>query len=179
MSRNYHHDAGEADCYLIRLAEVYLNAAEAAAELGKTQKACDYIECLHARARRSVPEGEPEAEMPKWTTVPSDLRTAIFWERMFEQLGEGQEYDNVHRWGATWLSQNITVPKNEFNSRPEQDKFWQGGYVYPQNPEKTQYMYPSDVQELRKSLLYSYPDTELNYNNSLTSSDQNPFWWGI
>lgn len=179
MSRNYHHDTGEADCYLIRLAEVYLNAAEAAAELGKTQKACDYIECLHARARRSVPEGEPEAEMPKWTTVPSDLRTAIFWERMFEQLGEGHEYDNVHRWGATWLSQNITMPKNEFNSRPEQDKFWQGGYVYPQNPEKTQYMYPSDVQELRKSLLYSYPDSELNYNNSLTSSDQNPFWWGL
>jgi hypothetical protein len=71
------------------------------------------------------------------------------------------------------------MPKNEFNSRPEQDKFWQGGYVYPQNPEKTQYMYPSDVQELRKSLLYSYPDSELNYNNSLTSSDQNPFWWGI
>ena len=179
MSRNYHHDAGEADCYLIRLAEVYLNAAEAAAELGMSQKACDYIECLHARARRSVPEGEPESEMPKWTSAPSDLRTAIFWERMFEQLGEGHEYDNVHRWGATWLSQNITMPKNEFNSRPEQDKFWQGGYVYPQNSEKTQYMYPTDVQELRKSLLYSYPDSELNYNNSLTSSDQNPFWWGI
>jgi len=178
-SRNYRHDGGEADSYMIRLAEVYLNAAEAAAELGMTQKACDYIECLHARARRSVPDGEPESEMPKWTSVPEDLRTAIFWERVFEQYGEGHEYDNVHRWGATWISDNITKPKNEFNSRPEQAKFWQGGYVYPQNLEKTQYLYPTEISQVRQSLLYAYPDSELNYNNALTSSDQNPFWWGL
>lgn len=179
-SRNYRHDGGEADCYLIRLAEVYLNAAEAAAELGLKEKACSYIEVLHARARGSVPEGEPESLMPKWNSVPTDLRVAIFWERMFEQLGEGHEYDNVHRWGATWMSENITKPKNEFNRRKEQEAFWWGGYVYPHDKTTREpYQYPEDPQDLRKSLLYAYPNSELNYNNSLSSKDQNPFWWGL
>ena len=179
-SRNYRHDGGEADYHLIRLAEVYLNAAEAAAELGEKTKACNYIECLHARARKSVPEGMPDSEMPKWNSQPTDLRVAIFWERMFEQLGEGHEYDNVHRWGATWMSENITKVKNNFNKRVEQEAFWWGGYIYPHDKKTREpYEYPEDPQTLRKSLLYAYPVSELNYNNSLTPDDQNPFWWGI
>ncbi len=183
-SRNYQHDGGEADVYLIRLAEVYLNAAEAAAALGQEGKAYAYIEVLHARARHSVPDGEPDALLPKWESgrfsSSEELRSAIFWERVFELMGEGHEYDDTHRFGATWMSENITKPKNAFLRLPEQDCFWWGGYVFPHDKQTREpYQYPEDPQELRKSLLYAYPNQELNYNDALGPEDQNDYWWNM
>lgn len=183
-SRSYKHDAGEADSYQIRLAEIYLNAVEAAAELNQPEKAYKYMEVLHSRARHSVPDGQPDSDLPRWTPGQfgniAEWRTAIFWERMFELLGEGHEYDEVHRHGARWISETITQPKNEFLRLPEQACFWWGGYVYPHDrATRIPYQYPEDIQELRKSLLFAYPSNELNYNNVLSSADQNPYWWGM
>ncbi|MBR1706169.1 MAG: RagB/SusD family nutrient uptake outer membrane protein [Bacteroidales bacterium] len=181
-SRNYACDYGEADLYVMRLAEVYFNAAEACAELGRLDEARAYVEAIHARARRSVADGAPEADAPSWPSdaygTVEEMREALFWERIFEFLGEGHEWDETHRHGATFLVNTVSKPKNLFLLRPEQAKYWTSGYLYPCDGDAP-YQYSEDPDEVRKGLLYAYPNEELNYNSTLTSDDQNDFWYGI
>lgn len=181
-SKRYSADSGEADIYLMRYAEVYLNAIEAAAELNDIDKAYAYMDVLHARARKSVADGMPESPMPKWEagkyTTIEQLRTQIFWERIYEYVGEMHEFDEMHRHGATWMVENLSKPMNEFLKLPEQKKLF--------NPEKNVFYpkgdgfeYETDVNEIRKGLLWDYPATELNYNDALLQSDQNDYTFGI
>lgn len=183
-SHLYASDAGEADLYLMRYAEVYLNAAEAAAETGDADKAYRYIEVLHARARASVPEGQAPSALPKWEpgkyATREQLRNQIFWERIYETFGENHEFDETHRHGATWLCQQLSEPMNAFLKLPEQAKLYNTekhkSYFYP-GPEP--YEYVTDPQTARKGLLWDYPATELNYNDALTQKDQNDFTYGL
>ena len=183
-SRLYAADSGEADMYLMRYAEVYLNAVEAAAELGQVEKAYRYMDVIHARARHSVPDGETDAAMPKWAagkyTTIEQLRNQIFWERIYETFGENHEFDETHRHGATWLCEQLSVPMNAFLRLPEQEKLYNTdshkSYFYP-GPEP--YEYVTDPQTARKGLLWDYPATELNYNDALSLSDQNDFSYGL
>lgn len=181
-SRNYAGDYGEADAYIIRLAEMYFNAAEAAAELGQFDKTYKYMEVIHARARRSVPEGEPDAPQPQWTAGQfssiDQYRTAIFWERIYELYGEGHEWDETHRHGAQWLIDNVSLPKNEFLKQPEQSKFFSKGYIYPRTY-SAGYEYPSTVDAVRKGLLYGYPSNEITFNSALSSLDQNDYFYDL
>ena len=181
-SKRYASDSGEADIYLMRYAEVYLNAVEAAAELGNTVKAYQYMDVLHERARRSVAEGEEQAKLPKWETgkytTKEQFRTQVFWERIYEYVGEMHEFDEMHRHGATWIVKNLSEPMNEFLKLPEQKKLF--------NPEKDVFYpkgegfeYDTNVQEVRKGLLWDYPATELNYNDLLTTNSQNDFTYGL
>lgn len=179
-SRGFAGDYGEADAYLIRLAEMYFNAAEAAAEIGEYDKVYKYMEVIHARARRSVPEGEPEAESPKWSTgdysTIDEYRTAIFWERIYELYGEGHEWDETHRHGAQWLIDNVSIPKNDFLKLPEQAKFFSSGYLYPRTY-SAGFEYVTDVETARKGLLYGYPNNEIAYNTSLSQINQNDYFY--
>lgn len=181
-SRNFAGDNGEADAYIIRLAEMYFNAAEAAAELGQYEKVYKYIECIHARARRSVPDGETEAVAPKWNSnecsTIAEYRTAIFWERIYELYGEGHEWDETHRHGAQWLIDNISIPKNAFLDRTEQKKFFSSGYLYPRTYSNG-FDYVTDVQIARKGLLYGYPNNEITYNSVISTSNQNDYYYEL
>lgn len=182
-SRRYSSDSGEADMYLMRYAEVYLNAAEAAAELGNVPLAHKYMEVIHSRARKSAPAGQT-ATMPKWNddqyTTTEELRNQIFWERIYETFGENHEFDETHRHGATWLCEQLSAPMNAFLELPEQARLYNTeahkSYFYP-GPEP--YKYVTDVQTARKGLLWDYPATELNYNDALTVNDQNDYTYGL
>lgn len=209
--------SGNADFYVMRLAEMYLNSAEAAANLSSAvgdemwNKAFARVEVIHARARRSVASGAQEKYYPKWEanrfTTPDvtpewdsetmaeagvsfdshqALITGIFWERMFEMLGEGHEFYDTHRMGATWLRNNIVVPKNKFFKRREQQMaydYWRG--LDEQNESycvkffgSNDFQYVTDVQELRKSLLCAFPKDEFTYNTNISvEKDQNDFYW--
>lgn len=209
--------SGNADFYVMRLAEMYLNSAEAAANLSAApgdqmwQKAFDRVEAIHARARRSVPDGTPEKYYPAWEAnrftaaeftpewnteamaeagIAFDsheaLISGIFWERMFEMLGEGHEFYDTHRMGATWLRNNIVIPKNFFFRRREQQMaydFWRG--LEEKNESycvkffgRNDFQITTDVQELRKSLLSAFPKDEFTYNTSISfEKDQNDFYW--
>lgn len=182
-SRRYSSDSGEADMYLMRYAEVYLNAAEAAAELGNVPLAHKYMEVIHSRARKSAPVGQT-ATMPKWNddqyTTTKELRNQIFWERIYETFGENHEFDETHRHGATWLCEQLSAPMNAFLELPEQARLYKtdehNSYFYP-GPEP--YKYVTDVQTARKGLLWDYPATELNYNDALTINNQNDYTYGL
>ena len=183
----YNADNGEADFYMMRYAELFLIAAEAAASLSGGvgdaywEKAFSYIEVLHKRARRSVAEGSPEAAYPKWEkgrfSTKEELVSAIFWERIYEMHGEGHEFYDMRRRGARWLIDNVTVPINAFLQQPEQGPdlrdpkegsgYWQTSYFSR--------VFPTTVPEVRKSLLIAFPDSEIQKNAAIDYDDQNPY----
>lgn len=173
---SYNADAACADFYIMRLAEVYLIAAEASALLGENGKlgdAYDYIEKLHQRARGELNANAVQSDQPKWEKgqygYGEELVTAIFWENIFETHGEGREWFNSHRHGATWLLNNVYEPMHEFLLAPEQESY------------RSQWWYdlgfelPRTVHNVRCGLLCEYPEYEIQYNQALTMKDQNVF----
>lgn len=185
---SYDASNGKSDFYLMRFAEVLLIAAEAKAELStgpgtpEWTEALTLVNKLRYRARKSVNAGEalcpPDFEEDTFATK-EELINAIMWERIVEMVGEGHEFFDVHRRGAKWLLDNIAAPANEFyfmnrgTAEPEVncsyvEYFYRGaldrGYIFPRT-----------VEELRKSLLCSYPESELRLNTQ--ENRQNDFYW--
>ncbi len=191
LDPSYDGNSGRADFYLMRYAEIYLIAAEAAANLSSSpgdaqwQKALDYVEVIHARARHSVDEGQPEAEYPKWEAdrfldqpdPGQALIDGIFWERIFELYSEGHEYWDTHRMGAGWLAETIAAPLDAFLLLPEQQydnisalapgdrSYCRAHYGSNTPPFRTN---PAD---LRGSLILEFPEMEVTNNHAITTED--------
>ena len=176
VSKLYNVNFSDSDFCMMRLAEVYFNAIEAAAYLEDEGKARGYMEIIHKRARHSVADGKPDSEQPTWDGVffsdREDMMTRVFWERMFEFSGENQELFHTHRFGATWIVDNICKPKNEFLALPEQAHLM--GTYYPEG-----FSYSTDPQEVRKGLLITFPANEILYNSGIPADAQNDYWYGL
>lgn len=184
---------GYADLYVMRLAEVYLIAAEAAANLCSSpstdygQQAVEYVNVLLKRARLSTPDGVESAEPAAWDASKildkDELIEKIFWERVFEMCGEEHEYFDSHRMGAKWFAEHVTIFHNEFLFKPEQDDYnnllghrsqYFGNATHGEGN-----IFPVTQEEVRKGLICAFPNDELVYNTELTLDDQNPseiFW---
>lgn len=185
ISKRYNVNSLDSDLIIARFAQIYFTAAEAAAYLGDVDKAKKYIEVIHARARHSVPDGKPDSTMPNWAEREfeaannyQDLRDAIFWEWVFEFLGEGQEFQETHRHGANWLIRNISAPKNAFLARSTEKSYI--GTFYPDVDQwySENGPYSEDPAEVRKGLLAAFPANELLYNSGMSADSQNDFWYG-
>ena len=180
----FNNSDGNADLYVMRLAEVYLIAAEATAELyykganefGKT--AMDYVNVLLDRARRST-DGGPSAEPADWKAADFDskekLLDAIFWERCFEMPFEHHEYFDTHRHGARWIVRNISEPKNRFlyldgqNDHVAEGKEYTGYRTIYYGED---FLYDTDPALVRKGLICGYPYDEIVYNPRLDEMSQ-------
>ena len=79
------------DCILFRLGEIYLNAAEAAYELGMESKARDHIEPIRARAGLTV-----DTRLESLSGIA--LRDRLRNERKIEMAFEDHRYWDVRRW---------------------------------------------------------------------------------
>lgn len=80
---------------MIRLAEMYLIAAEASNEVGKTGEAMEYLEMVRSRARAGN-----AGILPKVTTMNQmDMRNAIRHERRVELAMEWDRFYDLVRWG--------------------------------------------------------------------------------
>jgi hypothetical protein len=79
------------DCILFRLGETYLNAAEAAFELGMESTARDLIEPIRTRAGLTQ-------NLNLETYAGTELRDRIRNERKIEMAFEDQRYWDVRRW---------------------------------------------------------------------------------
>lgn len=175
-STAYNMNNGTASFYCMRFAQVYLDAAEAAAALGEDAKAYKYIDVIHARARKSG--GASSAEPANWTDNVSftgqDLLDRIFWERVFELYGEGHEWNDVHRHGANWIVKNISIPKNAFFDRPENANLRSKGSDHASYD--AGFYYSTEPNEIRKGLLAAFPNNEFLYNKGISYDDQNEFF---
>lgn len=193
----YNNTGGNGDLYMMRLAEMYLTAAEAAASLSTSygdswcDEAIKYVNFILARARQTE-EGEA-AEPQDWTVAKfadtNELIHAIIWEREFEMAFEGHEFFDTHRRGAAFLRDHIAVPTNEFLHLAYQKSFVKRAYQFTtQFPETAKYKdqgfdqlglgYPESIENLRKSLICGFPQAEVEYNNEIsTQSQKNDFDW--
>lgn len=199
----FNSNTGLADVYVMRYAEVFLIAAEAAAYLSSApgdaygQRAINHINTILTRARKSGDIGEDGrvvlnyagtgtcTEPANWTAGKfadkEALLTAIFWERMFELDFECHEYYDTHRCGAQWLADHIAKPKNAFLDLPEQDKNWitynygLGRAEYNAIGDDGTFRYITDPVLLRKSLICSYPEIELQANTELDITLHDPY----
>ena len=177
---------GNSDFYVMRLAEVYLIAAEACANLCSTPtddyggRALDYVNVILERARNSTDDG-PSKEPHAWTEdeVPTKeaLINRIFWERCFEMPFEQHEYFDTHRMGAQWIVDNISKPKNVFLYLPEQEDFEKNGVRcngYRTSFYGAGFKYDEDWTLVRKGLISAYPYSELIYNSALDLNRHDP-----
>ena len=180
----YNNSVGNADFYVMRLAEVYLIAAEATAWLhglsanqhGKT--AVDYVNVILARARKYRDDAgniRESSEPADWKVADfaddTALLDAIFWERCFEMPFEHHEYFDTHRMGANWIVRMISKPKNEFLKLPEQTE---GSSPYTGKFFGENFQYDEDWQLVRKGLINAYPFDELTYNPFLDINRHDP-----
>jgi hypothetical protein len=179
FSAGYKTNNGYADFYVMRYAEVYLIAAEAAASLSLAKddvnwkKAVDYVNVILERARKSVPEGTSESAQPAaWSydccNTREELVNEIMWEKFFELAFEGHEWFETHKRGAKWLVDNVCVPLNEFLAKAENSELLSEHYLGK--------LMPVDVQRVRGALLVAFPDYEIRYNTALSPGDQNDFY---
>lgn len=179
LSPRYNASNGDADYYMMRYAYVFLMRAEAFASLSETKedanwtKAFETIDILHARARGELDPGAVQSAYPSWPKAiangtlyletPADLIMAIMWEYVFELHGEGFEFYLTHRRGARFLSEFIATPLTAFLKEPEQAKQFSTIFnsEYPE----------TDPLLLKKSVLLSYPQSELERNPLAVQND--------
>ena len=92
---------------LIRLADVYLMAAECAVEKGDLGRALILVNAVRARAAKITPRdinGTPAAayKVSQYTSFPNDTyaRNAVRFERRLELALEGHRFFDLVRWGV-------------------------------------------------------------------------------
>lgn len=133
---------------VFRLSEIYLNYAEAEAELGNTNEALTYLNKIRERAG-----------MPDVVASGGDLIAKIQHERRIELCFEGHRYFDLRRWGmAPTGSQNAL-----------------GIIITPTSPSNTSFTYQVVTIQQRvwvpSFYYYPIPRTEIQINPSIV---QNP-----
>lgn len=178
----YDNNCGTFNYYFMRLAEVYLTAAEAAASLCENptdtwgQEACRLVEVLHRRARGELDRTAVQSSQPRWDTgrfaTKEALIDGVMWERAFELCAEGHDWFDTHRRGAVWFLEHYIKPMNRSLDQEEQNTvrtWYEAG--------RSDYHYPEDLNTVRQGLLFAFPNEEIMYNSALTTEDQNDFFW--
>ena len=134
---------------VFRLGEIYLNYAEAEAELGQTATALTYLNLIRARAG-----------MPNVTSGGgADLIAKIQQERRIELCFEGHRFFDLRRWGIAETGNGDAL----------------GIIITPTNASNTTFSYQVDTVQTRvwqpSFYYYPIPRSEIEANPNLT---QNP-----
>ena len=101
------------DPFLFRLSEEYLNAAEAACELGQYADARQYIRAIIERA-----VGKEEAEAIMATTTDAQLLQLIRRERVKELCFEGHNFFDLTRWKQDLVRERNTTSTMKYMAYP-------------------------------------------------------------
>ena len=105
---------------------------------------------------------------------------AVVWEREFELSGEGHEFFDTHRHGATFLLQHVAIPMNSFLMRAEQQDYFNADGKNTSGIHTFYYkgrLYPDNASDLRRSMICSFPKHEIQYNRAISENDKNDFSW--
>lgn len=176
-SPDFNTDGGSADTYIIRMADIYLWAAEACAYLGQTDEAIKYVNEILKRARYSVDDPTYPATDPKDYTADQfkntqELVDAIMLEHLIERHGEHQEWYELHRHGAQWLIDNVCKPMNEVINYACMTTVKESLYGIAGGEESS-----TDPEFVRKVMALPYPDHELTTNPAIGPNGQNDFFF--
>lgn len=92
---------------ILRLAEVYLNAAEAALRSGDLATALTYLNDVR---NRSLANPAAQAYTSSSFNSTADFLNAILWERRFETFGEGLRWADIHRLATDDIAPSGGIP---------------------------------------------------------------------
>ena len=151
------------DDFVFRYAEILLSYAEAKAELGEATQAILDKSINLIRARVGMPAlktevGFVDPAWPKWEVAVSPLINEIRRERRLELAAEGKRWDDLVRWKAGKLLDNV--------------KTYQGARDPATGANRI--LYPGFTRKwVDKLYLYPLPTQEIALNPKLT---QNPGW---
>lgn len=141
-------------CIMLRLAQIYLDYAEALQESNPGDT--DILKYLNLiRQRAGVPQYGSGTGM---IAVPSDMRQAIRDERRVELAFENSRYFDVRRWGIAEQTQNKPIHGMDISKNG--NSFFVRTEVENRAFEKKNYFFP-------------LPNKDININKSLV---QNPGW---
>lgn len=182
---------------VLRLGEIYLNAAEACAELNELTDAIKYLNTIRARAGvaeyKSSPadattgaRGRAKIDLPAYDQ--ETVLKAIYRERILELSYESKHYFDVRRWGVangTWRGDDNAPQMTDSWVYPAYHKGGEGGEMLGFNvnalgqteANKNVIFYKRFVQDTRvfnkRMSLFPIPQTDLYRNDYLV---QNPGW---
>ncbi len=135
---------------ILRYADVKLLAAEAYLQTGNAAAALEQVNDIRTRARQSTDSTEAAAP----ANLSSVTLEAIFNERLLELAGEtGIRWTDLRRWHAAGYLDMATWGVEEFG--------------YPHDPASFGF-------ELPKHLLYPIPQSELETNQLISQTGNNP-----
>ncbi|SCX99601.1 Starch-binding associating with outer membrane [Nonlabens sp. Hel1_33_55] len=135
-----------------RYADVLLMLAEIENELNGPDNAYQYVNEVLDRARNSSsPAATEPADFAAFTQ--DEFRTRILRERQYEMLGEGHIWFDTRRRGYDYFLEEVVQTHNNFDNLGNQD-----------------FIYPTD----RKNMLLPIASSEINGNQLIDQSDQNP-----
>ncbi len=149
--------------FIFRYSEVLLNYAEAQAELNACTQAVldESVNLLRERVgmpKLTVEVGFTDPSWPGWEVAVSPLINEIRRERRVELAAEGFRFDDLRRWKAGKLLENVKT------------------YSGARDPQTSTYraLYPGNTRSWNDKLyLYPIPSIELTLNPQIK---QNPGW---
>ncbi|WP_161596663.1 RagB/SusD family nutrient uptake outer membrane protein [Chitinophaga vietnamensis] len=143
-------DGGSGQNFIMfRLAEFYLNYAEASFELGNENTARQYLNLIRERA---------SVHLPDITATGTALRDAIRHERQIELCFEGHRFYDVRRWKIAEVTDNLPLKRVSITKQSD------GTFTYT-------YLTLQDRKFNLNNYLFPIPKDEMNKNNLLV---QNP-----
>ncbi|MCI1779058.1 MAG: RagB/SusD family nutrient uptake outer membrane protein [Bacteroidales bacterium] len=138
-------DWGSQPWIYARLAEVYLNYAEAECELGKDIEARKYVNLIRARAR-----GGRTGILPDVTESGEALMKKIRQERKVELAFEGFRYWDVRRWKIADSTENFESKGIKIIRHPDGTKSYSIVHVDNRVFKPQHYLFPIPNSEIRK-----------------------------
>lgn len=156
---------------LYRYADMLLMMADVYNEIDQKDKAIDLVDEVLARARRSGTK--PAVQPAKWSTGLSkeQVREKIFFERIFEGIGEPEMYQKIRLRGTEMLKKVLELNNNHgiilesVAKNPARNGNW-GERVFNKGN-------LNDADFLKKNLLLPIPKDEIDTNSSIDFTDNN------
>lgn len=154
---------------LFRYADLLLLMADVENELGNTDVAIGYVNLVLDRARRSAsPASAEPKDWPKGLGQEV-VRNKIFFERMFELAGEGQNFFDARRRGTEYLKKVVQVNNRHTLTQEHVKRMNELGITDGWRNRTL----PEDENTLKKALLFPIPFNEIKSNDMITEKDQN------
>ena len=145
----------------LRYADVLLMLAEAENEVRGPGGAYKYINELMARARDANGNGLTDANEVSpsdWSGMTKEeFRQRIMLERRIELLGETHEFFDTRRRGTEYLK-----------------SYFEHHNSHPLFNASRDFLFPTDNSSLIRLLLFPLPSNEINANELIKPTDQNP-----
>lgn len=138
---------------LFRLAELYLNYAEALVELDKLDQAREYVDKVRLRAGIPTVKDawENYASTPDFYKTKEGMREIVRTERNLELYLEGHKFFDIRRWKIA--EQYLGIPEKGLNTlgNTDQEFFQVKELNLTRAFHKGQYLMPIDINEINKN----------------------------